>query len=450
MAKNPRKNVAPTKKHLARLERERLQRRTLLIAALVVLVAVVGIIGYGILNETYLKTIQPVAIVNGDKVSTRDFQAQSRYYRYTMVQQANSTFQFAQLFGSDPSTQSTFISQLQQIQIQLTSGNVAQQVLDQMINNLLIRQEAARRGITVSEEEISKAFEEAFGYYPNGTPTPTPTREPVATSTLSALQMTLVPPTVTPVITQTVTPTPTLEPTLAPTEVLTPTATAIPSPTPTEYTQEGYQSLYKQTVDNFQTTYNISESDLRYVLESQLYREKVMDAVLAETDVSRDEEQVWARHILVADLQTAQEVEDKLKAGEDWTKLAAEYSTDTSNKDQGGDLGWFGKGQMVAEFEQAVFAMTDIGQISDPVQTQFGYHIIQLLGRRTQPLTETQYQQARQTAFSDWLTTQRDNSKVEIRDYFRDRVSDIPTLDPQILSFIQQSQTPVATQNPVP
>ena len=147
-------------------------------------------------------------------------------------------------------------------------------------------------------------------------------------------------------------------------------------------------------------------------------------------------------------MQTAQEVEDKLKAGEDWAKLAAEYSTDTSNKDNGGDLGWFGKGAMVPEFEQAVFAMTEIGQISDPVQTQFGYHIIQLLGRRTQPLTDSQYQQARQTAFSDWLSTQRDNSDVEIRDYFRDRVSTIPTLDPQIISFIQQSQTPVVTQSP--
>ncbi len=450
MAKNPRKNVAPTKKHLARLERERLQRRNLLIVAAIVLIAVVGVIGYGILNETYLKTIQPVAIVNGDKILTKDFQAQSRYYRYTLIQQANSTYQFSQLFGSDPATMSTFVNQLQQIQIELTSGNVAQQVLDQMISNLLIRQEADRRGITVSEEEINKAFEEAFGYYPNGTPTPTPTREPVLTATLSPLQMTLVPPTATPVITQTATPTPTMEPTIAPTEVLTPTATAIPSPTPTEYTQEGYQSLYQQTIDNFQANYDISEADLRYVLVSQLYREKVMDAVLAEADIPKEEEQIWARHILVADLQTAQEVEAKLKAGEDWTKLAAEYSTDTSNKDKGGDLGWFGKGQMVSEFEQAAFALTDIGQISEPVQTQFGYHIIQLLGRRTQPLTDTQYQQARQSAFSDWLSTQRDNSKVEIRDYFRDRVSIIPTLDPQIVSFIQQNQTPVVTPNPLP
>jgi peptidyl-prolyl cis-trans isomerase D len=450
MAKNPKKNLPPTKKHLARLERERLQRRNIIIASLVVLVAVVGLVAYGILSESVFKAIQPVAIVNGDKVLTKDFQAQSRYYRYTMVQQANSTFQFAQLFGSDTANLSTFVKQLQQIQIQLSSGTVAQQVLDEMIGNVMIRQEANRRGITVTEAEVSKAFEEAFGFYPEGTPTPTSTREPIPSATLSGLQMTLVPPTATPVITETTTPTPTSEPTVAPTEVMTPTATAIPSPTPTEYTQEGYQSLYQETVDNFQAEYDISEADLRYVIESQLYREKVMDAVLADADIPREEEQVWARHILVEELETAHEVEAKLQAGEDWAELAAEYSTDTSSKDTGGDLGWFGADQMVPEFELATFALNEIGQISDPIQSQFGYHIIQLLGRRSQPLTESQYQQERQTEFQDWLTAQRENSEVEIRDYFRERVSSIPTLDPEIEAFIQQSLTPLATQAPTP
>jgi peptidyl-prolyl cis-trans isomerase D len=450
MAKNPKKNLPPTKKHLARLERERLQRRNIIIASLVVLVAVVGLVAYGILSESVFKAIQPVAIVNGDKVLTKDFQAQSRYYRYTMVQQANSTFQFAQLFGSDTANLSTFVNQLQQIQIQLSSGTVAQQVLDEMIGNVMIRQEANRRGITVTEAEVSKAFEEAFGFYPEGTPTPTSTREPIPSATLSGLQMTLVPPTATPVITETTTPTPTSEPTVAPTEVMTPTATAIPSPTPTEYTQEGYQSLYQETVDNFQAEYDISEADLRYVIESQLYREKVMDAVLADADIPREEEQVWARHILVEELETAHEVEAKLQAGEDWAELAAEYSTDTSSKDTGGDLGWFGADQMVPEFELATFALNEIGQISDPIQSQFGYHIIQLLGRRSQPLTESQYQQERQTEFQDWLTAQRENSEVEIRDYFRERVSSIPTLDPEIEAFIQQSLTPLATQAPTP
>jgi parvulin-like peptidyl-prolyl isomerase len=79
----------------------------------------------------------------------------------------------------------------------------------------------------------------------------------------------------------------------------------------------------------------------------------------------------------------AEEVLKRVRAGEDFAKLAKEFSSDAGNKDKGGDLGWFGKGAMVPAFEEAAFKLKP-GEVSDLVETQFGLHIIKLDERKTE------------------------------------------------------------------
>ena len=98
----------------------------------------------------------------------------------------------------------------------------------------------------------------------------------------------------------------------------------------------------------------------------------------------KGEEEVHARHILVATEQEAKGIEAQLKGGADFAKLAKEKSKDPSGASNGGDLGWFTKDQMVPEFADAAFKLAK-GQISDPVKTQFGWHIIEVEDKRTKP-----------------------------------------------------------------
>lgn len=90
--------------------------------------------------------------------------------------------------------------------------------------------------------------------------------------------------------------------------------------------------------------------------------------------------QVHAAHILVKSEKKANEVMDKINSGENFTEMARKYSNCPSSR-TGGDLGWFGKGKMVPEFEKAAFE-GEKGKVLGPVKTQFGYHLIKVLDKK--------------------------------------------------------------------
>jgi peptidyl-prolyl cis-trans isomerase C len=95
----------------------------------------------------------------------------------------------------------------------------------------------------------------------------------------------------------------------------------------------------------------------------------------------KPEEEIKTRHILVESEDQAKQIREKIAHGASFTQMAKEHSKDPGTKDEGGELGYFGRGQMVPQFEEAAFKLQK-GDLSEPVQTQFGWHLIQLDDRR--------------------------------------------------------------------
>ncbi|MEZ5827145.1 MAG: peptidylprolyl isomerase [Hyphomicrobiales bacterium] len=153
-------------------------------------------------------------------------------------------------------------------------------------------------------------------------------------------------------------------------------------------------------------TGGVSEDDAK-----KIYDEKIATMT--------PEQEVHAKHILVETKEEAEEIAKRLKDGEDFAKLANEKSKDANA--EGGDLGFFTRGQMLKPFEDAAFAL-DVGEISEPVQTQFGWHIIKVEEKRDQKLPtfdevkEAIMAQLVQQKAQVVVTGLRDKAEIEILD----------------------------------
>lgn len=377
--KKAKQTVAPkapmTRRELTRWQKEKRQERIALAFVVSVIVFVAGVLLFGMWREIWSRPGQVVARVGNTAIALGRLAQETTYRAKVLDKQIELTnmqiYQYRANAQSGDETASFLVQyieqQLQQLQMQRLQLGYGTSVLEELIENELIKQEVIRRGGTVTPADIDAQIRLQYQ----------PTPEPTAAITDTAS--------------------------------LTSTVEAPPAPTATAIPENAWQTNLAETL----ATYAISEADFRkYTIEPSVWRSK-LTAMLGET-VPTTAEQVHARHILVATEDEAKGILDILKQGSStFEELAAASSTDTQTAEKGGDLGWFTRGTMTPEFEAAAFALAP-GQISEPISTTYGYHIIQVEEKdANRPLSADQIETAKSTAFNNWLTSAMASTSIQ-------------------------------------
>ncbi|WP_414464187.1 peptidylprolyl isomerase [Hyphomicrobium sp. DY-1] len=181
----------------------------------------------------------------------------------------------------------------------------------------------------------------------------------------------------------------------------------------------------------------------------ELYFEKVIKAGVTDADARKiydeqvkllkPEEEVSARHILVDTEAEAKALKEKIDKGADFSQLAKENSKDPGSKDDGGNLGYFGHGQMVPQFEEVVFKLKK-GEVSDPVKTQFGWHLVKLEDRRVkQPPA---FEIVKDRIIQSLLLRKAQQTAVSLRSGAK-----VDVVDPEIKKAIDERQAMIQKQS---
>jgi len=392
------------KKFLAQKEKEDRQKRIIIIATISVLVIVFALVAYGVIDRFVLTPNVAVIELEDQTISADQFEQQVKWRRRNLIMDVDQMLMTFQQLGG---TQEVFGYFEQQLMLAVNSLQqpllVGQDVLQSLTEDIILLVEAEKMGVIVDDVRIDNEIQEAFGYFVGGTATPAATLAPSSTPATSDNQDGEPDPTATPLL------------------------------QPTEYTEELFNNNYQEFLLSVKDA-GISEETIRDIIKISVIREEIIEIVSA--DIAQETEHVWIRHILVADEDTANEVIEKLADGEDFVDLAAEYSLDTSNKDNGGDLDWFSRGAMVQPFEEAAFAL-EVGEISDPVQTDFGWHIMESLGKDDLLLDPSAYQQLRNQAYVDWMSEKKTIYQPIINEDWSKYVPSEPAIPPDYLAYIQ-------------
>jgi parvulin-like peptidyl-prolyl isomerase len=321
------------------------------VGVLVIVAVVIGLLFPGLFGP---KSVV-LATVGEDEITLDAFQERVRYYRWQFLQQYGQISQVLSYFGDYDGNQQ---NQLNQIASLLNTPDMfGEIVLNSMVDEIILTRQAKELGLEITDEALALAIQEAFGYDPDAVEVEA---EPVD----DALY-------------------------------------ADPEAQPTPYTIDMFEENYADYLESLAIA-QVSEAEFREVQEMSMLHNEIYEALTADY-VPATEEKVWARHILVEDEATALSVIEQLENGsKTFEELALEFSIDTGSGSNGGDLGWFGRGMMIPEFEEPAFSL-EIGEISEPIESQFGFHIIEVLGHEDQLISEDQQNYEKQQLFGQWL-----------------------------------------------
>jgi parvulin-like peptidyl-prolyl isomerase len=353
----------PSRRQLRRWNRERRVNRVLIGGVVVVIAIAILVLAFGYFRENVLRASETAAVVNGEEITLAQILERVKPRAAALDQQAR----FYQAQGlAQASTQ-----------VSLQRSGLPDQVLDTMIEEKLVAAELARRGLTVTDAEVEAGVRKEIAEQEAMTrPTPSPTAAPAADSS----------------------PGPTNTPTAGP----APTSTAVPTLAADEF-DTAYQTFLQRA--------NLTDTAYRELKRAELARDRLREDI--GKSVQRTEEMVHARHILVDNQDSLQQVQQKLAEGVPFDQVAKELSTDRGSRDKGGDLGWFPRGQMNAPFEAAAFTQP-IGEIGQPVQSPNGHHIIQVLERdANHELTAEQIEGKAATGYQAWYSGVRNGEGVK-------------------------------------
>jgi hypothetical protein len=431
-----RKEILLARKHAQQTRQVRLA--VIGIGALVGIVLLIGAV-----NELVIKPSLPVADVHGTEIVMREWQEQVRFRRAQLIVGIEG---LADALGQD-------IGQVQQYAAQQINSlifqpdTVGEEVLNEMVDDALIEQAAAERGITVTDDEVQSEIEHTFSYYGGGLPTPAPTSTPTVMPT----------PSLTPIPTQVITE---VVPTSTPQPTATTGPTSTPRPTSTPISLDSFQQSFSDYMGQFHDL-GVAESQFRGYVRTQLYRDRLTEALAAEQGVAEEAEQASFYYITAQSEDEAQQAQSDIAATDyltTWNTIKSRpYDPESDSTLVASELLWRTRDDVASFFGDDVAASAFEGQIEQPSDTIVvpsdtegdpdSYYIIMVSGREVRPLSQSAIDSAKQQLLQTWLDQQKAEG-IQIFDRWQNAVPNRPLLDPRFAA--QATPTPTFPVADVP